>query len=114
MKTEIRARRIPLTESFRRQVETRLDAALDRFAHAVTHARVRFADLNGPRGGIDKRCQVSLDLRGGGQVHVEAEAERIDVALADAVARAALVLSRQLARAMRPARVRPRLAFQTL
>ncbi len=104
MKTEIRARRAPLTEAFRHQVETRVFAAFGRFAHAIGRVSVRFADLNGPRGGVDKRCQVALDLRPGGRVLVEADAERIDLALSEAVARASAVLARQMGRTSRVVR----------
>ena len=111
MQTEIRALRVPLTQGFRRQIEHRLGAAFGRFAHAVTRVRVRFADLNGPRGGVDKRCQLSVALRPGGRVVVEAEAERVDLALTEALSRASAVLARQLGRSGRPARLPPELLF---
>ncbi len=33
-------------------------------ALGVTHIAVYLADLNGPRGGVDKLCQITADLRG--------------------------------------------------
>jgi hypothetical protein len=44
-------------------------------------------------------------------VVVEAEAERVDLALAEALSRASYVLARQLGRTGRPARVPPELVF---
>lgn len=111
MQTEIRSRNVTVTETLRTLIEGRVRAAFDRFAHSVTRISVRFADINGPRGGVDKRCQVAVDLRPGGRVVVEAEAERVELAMSEAVARASTVLSRQLRRMGRPSRLRP--AFET-
>ena len=34
--------------------------ALRRLANGVPRAKVQLSDVNGPRGGLDKRCQVEL------------------------------------------------------
>lgn len=36
--------------------------ALDRFHHRIREAEVILSDLNGPRGGIDKRCTVQVRM----------------------------------------------------
>ena len=38
----------------------RVRFALRRLKALVPRAKVQFSDVNGPRGGIDKRCQVEL------------------------------------------------------
>jgi ribosome-associated translation inhibitor RaiA len=38
----------------------RLEFALSRFSARVRQVSARVADLNGPRGGIDKRCVITL------------------------------------------------------
>ena len=38
----------------------RVRFALRRLTTFVPHAKVQFSDVNGPRGGVDKRCQVEL------------------------------------------------------
>jgi putative sigma-54 modulation protein len=43
-------------------VRTRLEFALGRFAGRVRSLRVRLADVNGARGGVDKRCLISINL----------------------------------------------------
>ncbi len=40
----------------------RLEFALARFDARVRSLTVRVADLNGPRGGLDKRCLVAIRL----------------------------------------------------
>lgn len=36
----------------------RVHFALRRWTAAMPQAKVQFSDFNGPRGGVDKRCQV--------------------------------------------------------
>lgn len=111
MQTEIRSHHVALTDSFRRQIEARLRTAFDRFAHNVERISVRFADVNGPRGGVDKRCQVALELRPGGHVRVEADADGVEAAMSEAVARASTALARHQRRMGRPSRLPPGFEF---
>lgn len=50
------------TPELREHLERRLTFALGRFGDEVRHVIARVADLNGPRGGVDK--QVSLQVEG--------------------------------------------------
>lgn len=40
----------------------RLEFALGRFASRVRSLTVRLTDLNGPRGGLDKKCLIAVRL----------------------------------------------------
>jgi putative sigma-54 modulation protein len=44
------------------QVEKAFKQAVDRFAHIIRETDITFLDVNGPRGGLDKRCRVQLRL----------------------------------------------------
>jgi len=57
------------------EVKRLLKFSLSRFEGAVTRVKIRFSDVNGPKGGIDKRCRISAKLRTGGQVVVSGEGE---------------------------------------
>jgi hypothetical protein len=46
----------------------RVRFALRRLTAMVPRAKVQFSDVNGPRGGIDKRCQVELSTDAAGTV----------------------------------------------
>ena len=46
----------------------RVRFALRRLTTFVPHAKVQFTDVNGPRGGLDKCCQVELKTAGAGTV----------------------------------------------
>jgi putative sigma-54 modulation protein len=59
MRITVRATSAWLTEIARR----RFDFALGRFRGRVHSVTVRVADINGPRGGVDKRCRVTVQLQ---------------------------------------------------
>ncbi|MES2401314.1 MAG: HPF/RaiA family ribosome-associated protein [Pseudomonadota bacterium] len=87
-----------------RQVATeRMRFALRRLSWLVPRARVRLSDVNGPRGGTDKQCQIELKT-GAGRVVVSSLAGDWRSALDLAVQRSARVLVRSLQRQARPGR----------
>ena len=70
MRVEIRRRRLEVSERLREHVERRLRAALGRFAGRLGGVRVYLRDVNGPRGGPDKRCRIVVHLPPGGRAVV--------------------------------------------
>ena len=78
----------------------RLRFALGRFERRIDGVRVRFHDVNGPRGGVDQECQVAVRL---GQpadlVVIEERDSDAHVALARAVDRAARTVGRVIEQA---------------
>ena len=77
-------------------VQRRLSFALSRFGGRVRAVSVGLADLNGPRGGIDKVCSMQARLSPRGSVRVE----DADSDLRAAVDRSATRLARAVARAL--------------
>ena len=88
---------------------SRLRFVMRRLAWLVPRAHIQLVDVNGPRGGVDKRCQVELKTEQGRIVVVTAMAQDWRSALDDALARAARVLLRswRRQRSDAPARRRP-------
>ena len=64
MKVDIQAQGFPLTEALAEHTERRLRFALKHATDQVQHVTVRLADINGPRGGIDKKCSIHIVLAG--------------------------------------------------
>lgn len=67
----------------------RIRFAMRRMTWLVPRATVQLSDINGPRGGIDKRCQLLLKTEQGGLINVTSVASdwrsAIDVALERAI-----------------------------
>lgn len=97
MQIVIQARGFPLTAALERHVHNRLGFALSRASGRVRRVHVRLSDLNGPRGGIDKRCLVETRLDGLPVVVVEDVQPDMYTAIDRATGRTARTLMRRLA-----------------
>lgn len=86
--------RDPEATPLRPLAERRARFVMRRIGWLVPRARVQLSDVNGPRGGVDKRCQVELSTDGHGRVVVTAIARDWRTALDEALARAAHTLRR--------------------
>lgn len=100
--------RHPQASDLRAFTERRVRFVLRRLGWMVSRAEVQMSDLNGPRGGIDKRCQVELRTDAAGSVVVASVANNWRTALDNALARAARFLMRQWRRASDCRRLRQR------
>jgi hypothetical protein len=89
--------------------ERRVRFVLRRLGWLVPRAEVHLTDVNGPRGGIDKRCQIELKTEGAGSVVVASMASDWRTALDNALARAARYLMRNWRRSSDSRRLRQRL-----
>ncbi len=96
MKLSIRSRRFQLTPSLERYAERRASAIVERFRDRVRSIELRMSDVNGPKGGIDKRCDVYI--RGPHQLRVTIEERDSDMyaAIDRALARAKQALLREI------------------
>ncbi len=94
MKLELHVRGTHVAETLRRYVERRFRFALRRFSHRVRLLRIYVADLNGPRGGVDKQCRILAEVAPSGSLVLE----ETDVHLYEAMDRAAGRLRRCIRR----------------
>ena len=99
MTIDVRFCGLPSSEPLRAYIVRRIQSHLRRLGHFLGAVIVRLSDVNGPKGGIDKRCQVML--RGPGHRPVTIEELDVDAyaAVDIAVERAARVADRRRARA---------------
>jgi ribosome-associated translation inhibitor RaiA len=98
----------PQATELREFAHRRVRFVLRRLGWLVPRAEVQLSDLNGPRGGIDKRCQVELKTDGAGSVVVSSVAGDWRSALDSALARAARHLLRVWRRGSDTRRLRQR------
>ncbi|MCE2916300.1 MAG: HPF/RaiA family ribosome-associated protein [Rubrivivax sp.] len=100
--------RYPQATDLRDLTERRVRFVLRRMGWRVPRAEVHMSDVNGPRGGIDKRCQVELRTDGAGSVVVSSVASDWRTALDNALARAARFVMRLWRRGHDARRLRKR------
>ncbi|MDP5240341.1 hypothetical protein Q9Q94_12430 [Uliginosibacterium sp. 31-16] len=62
MKLAIQTSGIPMDVDVIGHIERRAEFALSRLGLYVQQIKVSLIDLNGPRGGVDKRCQLQVQL----------------------------------------------------
>jgi putative sigma-54 modulation protein len=98
MQLDIQARGFALTDVLRSYTLKRLRFALGRDDNFVMRARIRLADINGPRGGVDKRCQIELALAGQANIMIEDTETDLYFAIDRACERAMRTLTRRLVR----------------
>ena len=104
--------RAPLAAELSEVARTRALFVLRRFSVRIPYATVQLSDVNGPRGGVDKRCQVELQTDHGGPVVIHAVAEEWRTALDSALSRASRLLARRFERAVGSRRTRARTLAQ--
>ena len=98
MMTEVRFRGIETSASLRDHAVRLLHLHLGRFASELGMVRVRIGDVNGPRGGVDKHCQISLRGPRIGELTVEQLSEDFYLTVTLAVERVSHLLRRELER----------------
>lgn len=71
MTVNVRLRDLEDADALKAQIERKLRFATDRFAGRIVEIQVAVRDVNGPRGGSDKRCSIRGVLQGGRSVTVD-------------------------------------------
>ncbi|HEX8699956.1 MAG TPA: ribosome-associated translation inhibitor RaiA [Myxococcaceae bacterium] len=98
MNLEIRGRNLTISAPLREHCEKRLQFALGRFSDQVARVSVRLMDQNGPRGGVDKSCQLTIHLRKARSIHIESVSDNFFAAVAEAADRASHAVTRERSR----------------
>lgn len=98
MRLVIKSRGVELTDELRAHATTRVQFALGRFASELQRVEIVVADINGPRGGIDKECRILVRGARLDDVFVEERAVSTEAAVAIAANRVARAVQRALAR----------------
>ena len=97
MKLHVAARGgLDLSGGLRDYIDRRVHFSLGRFAGRIRRLSVRIADVNGPRGGVDKSCHIRVDAGLRQQVVVREQQSSVHAAVAFAAERAERALRRQL------------------
>lgn len=104
MQLDIQTRGFTLTDALRLHCERRLRFALGAAGGRLRSVGVRLSDVNGPRGGVDKRCILRATATGMPPVVIEHDETDIYVAVDRAAYRLARSLTRKLQKSWRDRR----------
>jgi putative sigma-54 modulation protein len=95
---EIRTQQMAPTTAMRNFVNRRARTALGRYGRDVSSATLRLDDVNGPRGGNDKRCLLAIAGSRLGLLVVEATHSNFYTAVSRVMRRASEALRRTIGR----------------
>ncbi|MBN2576131.1 MAG: HPF/RaiA family ribosome-associated protein [Deltaproteobacteria bacterium] len=99
MKVHVRCTGLPHSHSLVEHTTRRVHQHLSRFGDRLAGVEVRLSDVNGPRGGRDKRCQVIAHGPGLGLLRIEELHEDFYGGVERALARLSQAVGRGIARA---------------
>ena len=98
MQIQVRARNVPLPEEIVELAERRLSFALGKFDNRIARIQVRLIDVNGPKSGLDKACQVLIKLHYANELVVECIDSTWEAAICAVADRASSAVQRELER----------------
>ncbi|GMU09091.1 ribosome hibernation-promoting factor, HPF/YfiA family [Corallococcus caeni] len=78
MKVLLRGVHLGLNDNLKQYVDTHLVAHIERFAEdEASEIDIALVDINGPKGGVDKECRVTVRMPGLEAVHVTETSETL-------------------------------------
>jgi putative sigma-54 modulation protein len=98
MKVQVRFKGIEGSDELVHFVTRKVHQHLSGFGHHVRSVMVRLTDVNGPRGGKDKRCQFEIAGPDIGSLHVEGWHEEVCAGVDETLDRVAQTVGRSIAR----------------
>jgi putative sigma-54 modulation protein len=87
MEIAVRTRDLEWNEDMQKLVERSIVTAVDRHQDRIERISVALSDLNGPRGGVDKLCRITADVRGAEPIRISESAAGLLSAFGRAVRR---------------------------
>lgn len=102
MRIDLRCDGVEAAPGLQEYVTRRMSFAIGRFRDHIQWARIKLADVNGPRGGADKRCVVQLRLRNLPDVVFAITQLDVRAAVDEAADRVGRVLAQRLRRQRNP------------
>jgi putative sigma-54 modulation protein len=96
MKLDIRFRGFTPAIDAKELITKRVLFHLERFEQMLLAVQVRVSDVNGPKGGLDKRCQVTVHTKGSGTATIVTTGIDSNVAVDDTLHRITEALGRKV------------------
>jgi putative sigma-54 modulation protein len=104
MEMVLRHKHVPVGQALRKYVAEHVNTAFGKFADRIQRVTIFLADMNGPRGGVDKRCNIAVQLAKGRTIRSGNTNTHLVAAVYFATDRAAHAVQRALERRRKRAR----------
>ncbi len=104
MDVTLDTRKVAVPATYKSRLARRVSGFFTRFDHSVRRLHVTLKDVNGPKGGRDKVCQLNIEMTDGNQIIVQERSNRFVRAMGLCIRRARGVVARQVKK-KRPRRV---------
>lgn len=101
MDVQVRFKGFVTSDSLAEYTKRKVHQHLSRFGHRVSAVHARLSDVNGPRGGCDKRCLFTVRVPGLAPLHVEETHEDFYAGVDLALGRVAEAVGRSIQRSRR-------------
>ena len=95
MQIQIRKYNLAMSNALREHIERRLNFSLGRFGAWLRTVVVNLHDLNGPKGGIDQECKLTMRTSWKSEIVIEERDSDVFAAVARAADRAGRAVERQ-------------------
>ena len=99
MRFDIQSMHLGLDHGVLDLIRRRFEHGLDQFTHYILGGRILLSDVNGPKGGVDKRCRVLLRLRWAQAIVIEENGAELPRVIGRAADRLAASVGRAVERA---------------
>jgi putative sigma-54 modulation protein len=109
MKTHIHAKGFDLTDGIRSHIDKRIHFYLSRMQEHIMSIDVHLADINGPKGGIDKQCKVLIHSKNITSITIRDTKDNLYEAIDHAINRASHSLVRKITRVQKLSRITRRM-----
>ena len=98
MRFDITFRNLESSRKIINYIEHKISLTFSRSKHKIEEAKIILSDINGPKGGIDKQCQIILTLARSKPIVVSETQENFHQAIGRCFYRASQCLNRKLKR----------------
>ncbi len=98
MKIDIQTRGFDLTEGLKAFIQRKLQFALSRMESHISVISIGLSDINGPKGGIDKRCRLQVSIANMEDIVIKDTQPDLYCAIDRTMQRASRVVTRKIAR----------------
>ena len=96
MQIAIQAHGFPPTDTLEMHIQDRIRFTFSRVTNRVRRVLVKLSDINGPRGGVDKRCLIEVRIDGLSSTVIQDVQNDLHIAIDRAAGRAARSVLRRL------------------